>query len=296
MPSSVSQFQRVLCAVDFSEHSRTALRYAAAIARRSQGRLTVLFVNDPLLVAAAAAAYDTRALASTTRRQLQQFVQGAMGSTADVNCTVTLGEPAKEIHKAAARTRADLIVLGTRGLGDARKLFVGSTAGRVLRTTKSPVLAVPPVSRADRYPSPDWPRQVVAAIELGSRAGDDARRAVGVARWFRARAALATVVPPAQTPPWLHVNSGDRDRVGLARKALLRVAASVGGDAVPVRVLLGDPAEQIAAAAADGGAGLIVLLLRPADRLFGTRQGSVAYRVLCNASMPVLALPDRARA
>jgi nucleotide-binding universal stress UspA family protein len=254
MPSSVPQFQRVLCAVDFSEHSRTALRYAAAITRRSQGHLTVLFVNDPLLVAAAAAAYDTRALASTTRRQLQQFVQGAVGTAADVHCAVALGEPAREIHKAAARTRAHLIVLGTRGLGDARKLFVGSTAGRVLRTTKSPVLAIPPVGRSDRYPSPEWPRQVVAAIELGSRVGDDARRAVNVARWFRARAVLATVIPPAQTPPWLHVNTGDRDRVGRARKALLRVAASIGGDAVPVRVLLGDPAEQIAAAAADAAA------------------------------------------
>ena len=286
------EFARILCAVDFSEPSRTALRYAAAVARGGRGRLTVLFVNDPLLVAAAAAAYDTRALASTTRRHLQQFVDGAVGRTEDVECVVALGEPAAEIRKAAARLGAGLIVIGTRGLGDARKLFFGSTAGRVLRATKCAVLAVPPLSRVDRYPAPHWPRQAVAAIELGNRANRDARRAVDAARRLGARPLLVTVVPPAQTPPWLHVAGHDRERVTRARQALQRVAASLGRDAISVRILLGDPAEQISTAAVDAGAGLVVLLLRPADRWFGTRQGSVTYRVLCNAPVPVLALPD----
>jgi hypothetical protein len=97
------------------------------------------------------------------------------------------------------------------------KLFVGSTAGRVLRTTKSPVLAVPPVSRADRYPSPE----LAAAGRRRNRARKPRRRRCATSGRRRAlvprsRGLSPRSVPPAQTPPWLHVNSGDRDRVGLA--------------------------------------------------------------------------------
>ena len=291
------RFERILCAVDFSEHSRTALRYAAALARPNHRRLTVLFVNDPLLVAAAAAAYDRRALADTTRRQLQEFVRGTTGNAAPVDCLVELGDPAREIHRVAARVKSDLIVLGTRGLGDARRLFFGSTAGRVLRAAKCAVLAVPPLPRTARYPSAQWPRDLdlVAGIELGPRAASDVRRAGAVAHLLGTSMTIVTVLPPTQAPAWLHVNLHRREheRVLRARADLRRIAARAGQTAATVHVAVGDPAEQIAANAADSNAGLILLLLRPAGRLFGTRQGSVTYRALCNAGTPILALPDR---
>src|SRR5687767_6547559 len=40
----------VLCPIDFSESSRGALRYAAAVASQLGARLTLLAVNDPLLI------------------------------------------------------------------------------------------------------------------------------------------------------------------------------------------------------------------------------------------------------
>src|SRR4029077_9860410 len=43
-------FRSLLCAVDFSEHSRLALQYATALAARRDTALTVLYANDPLLV------------------------------------------------------------------------------------------------------------------------------------------------------------------------------------------------------------------------------------------------------
>src|SRR5206468_3261048 len=38
------RFRSILCAVDFSVHSRQALQYAAAVAKRFGGRVTVLIV------------------------------------------------------------------------------------------------------------------------------------------------------------------------------------------------------------------------------------------------------------
>jgi nucleotide-binding universal stress UspA family protein len=138
---------------------------------------------------------------------------------------------------------------------------------------------------------------VLAAIELDGHAAADARGAADVARWFKARLQLVTVVSPAQTPSWFPIRGGARD-LGLAlaaRTRLQALAAKLRHRAVSVRVLMGDPAEQISAASADSGAAIIVLRLRPSGRLLGARQGTVTYRVLCNATVPVLALAEAAK-
>ena len=47
-------FRTILCPIDFSEHSRHALRYAALLAARYRSRLVAIFIEDPMLAAAAA--------------------------------------------------------------------------------------------------------------------------------------------------------------------------------------------------------------------------------------------------
>jgi nucleotide-binding universal stress UspA family protein len=139
-------FRRVLCPVDFSNVSRAALRTAAGLARTSHGRLTVLFVDDSLLVAAAAAARDTRASAQNTKAALDRFTLQALPAPARplrLRTVVAVGAPADEILKAARRPAADLIVIGTRGKGGVARLLLGSTAEAVLRRARIPVLAVP---------------------------------------------------------------------------------------------------------------------------------------------------------
>ena len=44
-------FFKILCPVDFSEHSQRAVRFAALFARSFGSQITVLHVNDPVLVA-----------------------------------------------------------------------------------------------------------------------------------------------------------------------------------------------------------------------------------------------------
>lgn len=140
-------FRSVLCPIDFSEHSRRALEYAAAIALDAKAGLQVLHVSDPLLVASAAAAFRTRQLQAQTARELQTFIEGTLpprtrtklGVTADV----LVGNPADQIIKAAARHRADLIVVGAHGVNAAKRLLVGSTTLDLLQRATVPVLAIP---------------------------------------------------------------------------------------------------------------------------------------------------------
>jgi nucleotide-binding universal stress UspA family protein len=74
----VELFQTILCPVDFSGNSRHALQYAALLARRTDGRLIALFVEDPLLAAASAG----MGVSETTQVQLGRFVERATAPSA----------------------------------------------------------------------------------------------------------------------------------------------------------------------------------------------------------------------
>ncbi|OFW16734.1 MAG: hypothetical protein A3F69_01110 [Acidobacteria bacterium RIFCSPLOWO2_12_FULL_66_10] len=145
-------FRSILCPVDFSEHSRAALRHAAAVAASGRGRVTALFVNDALLVAAAAAAYDARLLATSTDAELRRFVTTSLPVAAArrVRYATAIGKPGREIVRLAAKQGADLIVMGTHGMGAAGRLFFGSVTDYVLRHTPVPLLAVPPAASRRR--------------------------------------------------------------------------------------------------------------------------------------------------
>lgn len=296
-------FRKVLCPVDFSGHSRVALRYAAALARRAHGTLTVLFVNDPLLVAAAAAAYNTTALGSATKTELMRFVKQTLSPAALRGLSLTydtaLGKPAREIAKKVESGRYDGVVVGTKGLNGARRLFFGSTTSEVLRRTRVPVLAVPLAEEG--HPSttipPSWPgKRIVAPIALDANASADARRAADVARWFGAALVLVHVVPDQPAPSWFggDIEAQVRIRTTQAEAALVAILEDLDVRAIPV-VATGHPPDEIAAVTTAQHAGLVVMTLRGGEGVLGAPVGSIAYNVLCHDIAPVLALPATVR-
>lgn len=293
-----SSFRHVLCPVDFSPHSRNALRYAVALARRNDSRLTVLFVNDPLLgAAAAAAAYDTKALAAATDAELRRFVARALGkSPVKVDHETAFGHAAPQIQKASTRLGADVVVMGSRGLTGAGKWFFGSTTEQMLRAATVPVLVVPQpgLAKGPWHKSlRTWPgKQVVVAVDIDDNDASDVRVAVDLVRALNATPMLLHAVPPARFPSWLKVDAvrHDRARLDAARRALEALAGTLGGD-IACQIVVGDPAEAIAAEAARQRAGLIVLTLQRPLSALGPRQGSITYQVLAMDVAPVLAIP-----
>lgn len=297
---STRMFTAILCPVDFSAPARQALRHAVAISRLTGGRVTALYVNDPLLTAAAARAFDGQAFAQAGTEELKSFIKKAVGSgeATRVAAQVLIGEPPRVIGRAARRFRADLIVVGTRGLSGVGKAFFGSTTERILRQTTVPVLAIPPTARGtvgQRWPG----RRMLAAIDLHANASSDARAFARVARAFGRPMTLVHVVEPSQLPPWLDgfANRDGQSRSDAARATLDRLAASVDDVETDTRVLAGDPSRQIPRLAKQAGADVIVLALRHGDGLLGAPQGTITYRVLSSGSpIPVLAIPGRGRA
>jgi nucleotide-binding universal stress UspA family protein len=296
-------FRSILCPIDFSDQSRLALRYAAGIARRSHGRLSVLYVNDPLLIAAAGIALNDRTLATRNLAELRKFVESTVSphamERARIDHMVASGKPVDEITKAAKRRRCDVIVMGTHGLtGADRLLFIGSTTHAVLRRTSVPVLAIPggrPGASRALAPGPSWPgRRIIVAVELDRRSPRDARAAMAVARAFGSAVLLVHVVPEIKSPQWLskRIGASERSRIAHAQAGLEALAARLRRHgAVETRVLFGDATREISRLAATERADLVIMTLRTPRDWFGPRRGSMSYEVLSQVTTPVLALP-----
>lgn len=105
--------------------------------------------------------------------------------------------------------------------------------------------------------------------------------------------ALLHVVPPGPRSIGMPGAATHRDRTTPADPATLmgELAASLESD-VPIvtRIVDGDPAEQIARLAREAGSAAIVMSL--GSSAMRRKPGSIAYRVLCLAPVPVLALPE----
>jgi nucleotide-binding universal stress UspA family protein len=289
-------FQSILCAIDFSDHSAQALRCAAAIADRQQAPLQVVSVIDPLLPAAVAVAYNTESLSDETATELRTFATATLGvrpAVSDVSIHVAVGQAAREILRCAQTIRADLIVLGTHGLGGLRRLLLGSTTHRVLRESGSAVLAVPLPDHADHQPfTRHAPIVVGVSLERTRRAHVDC--AVALAQDFQASVVLAHVVTPIQTgQPWQRrADEAQPIRRDRARAALDALSAEVGHD-LEVRAVVetGEPASVLTKIAGDENAGLIVVGLGNPGSI-GRRPGITAYRVVAASDVPVLAVPE----
>ena len=290
----------IVCPVDFSEHSKVALQRAAAWARHFSARLIVVTVVEPLLVNAAAAAYDTDLVRSEVLPELRDFVDRASlaGRTAipAFEAMVLVGEPAAEIVALARREHAQLIVIATHGLSGYRRLLLGSTTEKVLRQTAVPVLLAPPPEQTP--PNVDPSRidvgRVLVPVDFKDGSVTEARAAASLAETFGVPLLLVHVVAPLRGIERLRpqMETHNRAQIERADQQIQQFASEVG---TPVGtetvVTVGSPAEEIAQIAVTRGVGLIVMGLRRQEHVFGPRPGSIAYRVLGLAPARVLALP-----
>jgi nucleotide-binding universal stress UspA family protein len=293
----------LLCPVDFSDPSRAALSYAAAIADHFGARLIVATVDDPLLASAAASTGHVPSLSQETERELRQFVAETIGDHAgagSVDYRTAVGKAAHEIGRIAAENHAELIVMSSHGRSGISKRFFGSTTERVLRETTRPVL-VTPAARPRAVPLSEMSldlHSVVAPVDLSDASSHQVRVAAGLAAALSVPLLLAHVLEPVFIPIGLRhvVPDADDERRVDAENRLRSLARSAAPNvSTETLVLGGDPAEQIAELTRARGARLIVMGLHSSG-LLGPRMGSVTYRVLSLADALVLALPPVAAA
>ena len=138
----------ILVPTDFSGPSAHALRYAAALGARFEAHLLViyadLFVSPVDFTMSAAGMLDVARedLVEAARERLQVFAEANIGTAMPYDVRVVVGTPTDAIVEQARESGANLIVMGTHGRTDLRRLLFGSVTEAVLRMAPVPVIAV----------------------------------------------------------------------------------------------------------------------------------------------------------
>jgi nucleotide-binding universal stress UspA family protein len=142
-------FNRILCAVDFSETSLEAFRRAAEIARRFASSFYVLHVIEarpvaPYLIGVDAVGEMAVDLEEKATAALESLVESSASDLEGVPLTleVTAGRAFVEILNRARDWEADLIVLGAKGAMALEQIIVGGTAERVMKEAPCSTLIV----------------------------------------------------------------------------------------------------------------------------------------------------------
>lgn len=139
-------FKKVLCPIDFSADSLTALDYAADFARQGNGQLILLHVVDNPLTdfygPRGATFYAEVEHAMEKSRQLLADAAQTRAPGVSYEIVVKHGNPYEEIIDCATAQQADLIVMSTHGRTGPQRLIIGSVAEKVVRTAPCPVFTI----------------------------------------------------------------------------------------------------------------------------------------------------------
>jgi nucleotide-binding universal stress UspA family protein len=300
------EIQRILCPVDFSDHSRRALDYAVTLARWYSAKLTLFHVYQvvplapmvPELLPGLALGPEYR---HSLLRELERFAKPATDEAVPLEVVVAEGPAGTEIVERAKADDCGLIVLGTHGRSGLERFMLGSVTERVLHRAPCPVLTVPPHG-ATAPPSPVFKR-ILCGLDFSACALHALEYALSLAEEADACLTLAHVFEADASMPedWRTSFKPEPVREALvaleaARRARLAeaVPANRGGSCRIETVMGCGPApRELLRLAEARAADLIVLGVRgrnAADLLFF---GSTTNKVVRQAVCPVLVVNSR---
>lgn len=140
-------YERILIAVDFSEHSKKAVEAGAGIAKQFGAKVDLIHAFElplPVMTPYEVALPDNFVgeARDAAGRELDRVEQQLVADGITVESHLRDGPPDAAIDALARELGSDLIVLGTRGNTGLKHILLGSVAERTLRHAPCPVLTV----------------------------------------------------------------------------------------------------------------------------------------------------------
>lgn len=303
--------RHVVAATDFSEPAACGVSWAREIARAHGATLHLVHAVDRIdprllgTVGAELASLSTEqhgdlaeAAADFARERLEAEARELEGSGLSVKPWSDFGQPSQVIQRAVRELGAELVVVGTRGLGGFRHLLLGSTAERVVQRSEVPVLSVHGPGRDGTHPI----RRLLLPTDFSEDAGHALRAALRVFGSGPGSGPGPTVhlLHVIHLPPEYQVYRADglsgmsrgliEQATTVAEEEIAQLAATLDDDAAAVEteVIEGDPADVIVARAEELGVDLVAMGTHGAGALERLFLGNVARRVVQHGPCPVL--------
>ena len=145
----MAKLQKIVCALDLSEHSRQVAEYATMLAKMSGASIVAVYAAPTLTQYT-----GFHVPPNTIDSFVGEIVSGAEKAMADfvaehfpdvqVKAEVVVGYAAEEILSLAENEDADLIVMGTHGRKGIDRILFGSVAEKVVKKSSRPVLTIRP--------------------------------------------------------------------------------------------------------------------------------------------------------
>ncbi|MDA3903541.1 MAG: universal stress protein [Desulfuromusa sp.] len=144
----MKNFSTVLVAVDFSDSSDNAFQTALSMAKSFSAQLLVLHViNEPVDLRGFYVPHISfekleGEIKEGAQKMMESFCRKNLADFENYESLIVAGLPYEQIISQAEEKSANLIVLGTHGRAGLDRVLFGSTAEKVVRKSKIPVLTV----------------------------------------------------------------------------------------------------------------------------------------------------------
>lgn len=265
----------IVCGTDLTSASERAAEFALNLARASSARLVLVHTHKP----------EAASESSASSEQLEQ--NRARCEAAGIACEalVRAGEPWEQLNEVASQQDANLLVVGRgeRPRDGVRGRLIGSTADRLVRGSRYPVLMVP--AEADAA-SPLTNAVWMVAVDFGDPALLGVRAAKHWANQTGGSLLLTHIIPPAGSP-----DLAESDRQ-FEEKANAHLAQLVSTEAPEAKQQLlsahGVPADALLEAADNAHARVLVIGSQGRTGLPKFFLGSTAEQSLQKSTLPVL--------
>lgn len=137
----MAKYDRILVPTDGSKGAEAAVEHAVEIGEKFNSEIHVIHVIDVRNITA----YDMAAnivgeFKEIGEKATKNIIEN-IGSL-ETKTEVIEGIPSREINEYVEENDVDLVVMGTLGKTGLDRVLIGSTAEKVVRTCKSPVLTV----------------------------------------------------------------------------------------------------------------------------------------------------------
>ncbi len=289
-------FNNILCALDYSEFSDRACRYAFSLAKQYGAHLDLLQVVEPYVMFGQP---EYAIVESTT--VIQQLHDDAAGHVHELakkyeRFGVTVKELTPEGSAAAVildtipKESIDLVVMGTHGRSGFDRFVVGSVTEKVMRKANCPVLII-------RKPAHDFVddkslaepvhlRRILACTDFSAHSERAVRYAASLAAAHHAELSLVHVLAsvPEDGEIAHHLAQTARHMKTTIPEELRHASE------IHCLVRIGQPYQEILQLAAQSQADLVVMGVAGRHALDTAVFGSTAHRVIQLGSCPVLAV------